>query len=92
MKNMSETLNCRKNISIKQTLNTLYSDKNETGDAEFQVESEIVRAHRCVLAATSPKYKAQFYGLQAEEGRILLSDVSVSAFEEFLQFFYLVCT
>lgn len=77
------------NPLVKQTNDKLYSERNETGDVTFIVNSESIRAHRCILAALSPKYKAQFYGGMPEKGDIIVKDVSVPAFMEFLQFFYL---
>lgn len=73
----------------KQTMERLYLDKEETGDVTFIIESQKIRAHKCVLAATSPKYKAQFYGLQPENGDIIVEGVTADAFKEFLKFFYL---
>ncbi|XP_055303218.1 BTB/POZ domain-containing protein 3-like [Sitodiplosis mosellana] len=79
----------RDNKVVNETMNVLYSQKNETGDVTFVVESESIRAHRNILAAISPKYKAQFYGAHADKGEIHVNDVSAAAFNEFLQFFYL---
>lgn len=81
--------NLRKNPMVKQTLDILYSQRDETGDVTFIVNSESIHAHRCVLAAISPKYKTQFYGAHPDNGDIYVKDVSASAFKEFLQFFYL---
>lgn len=67
----------------------LYNNKNETGDVTFIIESKKIRAHRCVLASISPKYKAQFYGLQPDTGDIIVTDISADEFETFLQYFYL---
>ncbi|XP_055303186.1 BTB/POZ domain-containing protein 3-like [Sitodiplosis mosellana] len=84
-----KTSSIRDNKVVKETMVALYSDRDETGDVTFIVESESIRAHRCVLAAISPKYKAQFYGGHPDEGEIHVADVSAAAFNEFLQFFYL---
>ncbi|XP_055303185.1 BTB/POZ domain-containing protein 2-like [Sitodiplosis mosellana] len=72
-----------------ETMKALYSQRNETGDVTFIVGSESIRAHRCVLAAISPKYKAQFYDVQPVESEIHVKDVSAAAVNEFIQFFYL---
>lgn len=72
-----------------KTVETLYLERDETGDVTFIVRSNGIRAHKSVLAANSPKYKAQFYGLQCDKDNIIVDDVSTAAFEEFLQFFYL---
>lgn len=69
-------------------LKKLYSDREKTGDITFIVGSERIPAHRCVLAASSAKYEAQFYGSQPDVGDIYVEDVSAAAFEEFVKFFY----
>lgn len=74
--------------NIKKMLEQLYSDRDQIGDAVFIVESQEIRAHRSILAALSPKYKAQFYGSNPDQGEIQIPDVSAAAFQEFLQFFY----
>lgn len=81
--------NVRKNAIAKQTSKELYRDRNDTGDVTFIVDSEKIHAHRCVLAALSPKYKAQFYGPNRDAGDIEMKDITAAAFNEFLQFFYL---
>lgn len=48
----------------------LYLEKDETGDVTFVVESECIRAHRCVLAAVSPKYTVQFFGSNPDKDEI----------------------
>lgn len=74
--------------STKRTLEQLYLDRNETGDVTFLVDTQRIRAHRWVLAAASPKFKAQFYGLRRDANEITMSNVSAAAFNEFLQFFF----
>lgn len=70
-------------------MDKLYLDRETTGDITFVVQSRKIRAHKCVLAAISPKYNTQFYGLQRDEGEILVEDVEAAEFEVFLQLFYL---
>lgn len=77
------------NSRQQQTMDKLYLEKDETGDVTFIVELEKIRAHKSILAAISPKYKAQFYGLHSDQGDIVVEDVTASAFKEFLQLFYL---
>lgn len=48
-----------------------------------------VFAHKILLALGSDVFKTMFYGQMKEVGDITIVDASVSAFEEFLQFFYL---
>lgn len=66
----------------------LYTDREKTGDIKFMVGSEVIHAHRCVLAALSPKYEAQFYGAIRENNVVNVKDVSPAAFKQFIQFFY----
>lgn len=72
----------------REILEQLYLERSETGDITFLVESVKIPAHRWVLAAASPKFKAQFYGLRADSDVIEMPNVSAAAFNEFLQFFY----
>lgn len=74
--------------SKSEILKNLYKHRAETGDIIFLVESKAIHAHRCVLAALSPRYKAQFYGAISDKEMIRVSDASHDAFAEFLQFFY----
>lgn len=66
----------------------LFAEREHTGDAIFVVESKRIHAHRNVLAAFSPKYKAQFYGPQPDKGEIRVKGITADAFEEFIKFFY----
>lgn len=66
----------------------MYRTRQETGDVVFCIDANEISAHRAVLAAISPKYRAQFFGPMAEKGRVMLENISPAAFEEFLQFFY----
>lgn len=67
----------------------LYADREKTGDIIFIVGSERIAAHKSVLAAISPKYKAQFFGSQPDDGEIVVADISADAFEEFIKFCYI---
>lgn len=80
----------RPNPCLKTDRNkNLYEQRHETGDIKFVVDAHEIDAHRCLLAALSPKYKAQFYGAMPEKERINVTGVSAAAFDEFLQFFYM---
>ncbi|KAG4078667.1 hypothetical protein HA402_015257 [Bradysia odoriphaga] len=79
----------RKNPVTIKSLKKLYGDKEETGDVCFIVGAERIRAHRCVLAAISSKYKTQFYGSQPDKGDVTVVGSSASAFKKFIEFFYL---
>lgn len=70
----------------------MYKMRVKTGDITFKIGDEKIKAHKCVLAALSPKYEAQFFGGDFKDkiiDVIEVMDVSATAFEEFLQFFYL---
>lgn len=73
-----------------ESMEELYNKRHKTGDITFVVGSERtkINAHRCVLAALSPKYEAQFFGPNPDCGEIHVPNVSAGAFNEFLQFFY----
>lgn len=66
----------------------LYEDREKTGDVVFIVDSERIYAHKNVLAALSPKYKAQFYGSRPDTGEIFVTNISAGAFKEFIHMFY----
>lgn len=84
----SKTSTVLKNLCLKSTLDQLYDQRHETGDIKFVIGSKEIPAHRCVLAALSPKYKTQFYGSMPEKDDINVVGASAAAFKEFLQFFY----
>lgn len=81
------------NLLVKQTCLRLYSSRDTTGDIKFKIGHEEISAHKCILAALSPMYEAQFYGAGEFDDKtskvIEIKDVTAAAFTEFLQFFYL---
>lgn len=78
-------------MSSKSLMATkLYAEREKTGDITFIVDLERIKAHKCVLAALSPKYEAQFYGnQQPEDNEVYVEDISPAAFEEFIKFCYI---
>ncbi len=84
----SKVSSVRENPFLKKAKVELFAGRSETGDTKFVVQYQVIHAHRCVLAALSPKYKAQFYGAMPNKEIIELKNVSAAAFMEFLQFFY----
>ncbi|XP_031638510.1 BTB/POZ domain-containing protein 3-like [Contarinia nasturtii] len=88
------TTNEYENQAIQSIGEKLYLD-DETADVFFAVKSndddvvERIPAHKCQLAAISNVFKAMFYGKMKELGDVKITDIHVSAFKEFLQFFYL---
>ncbi|KAG6395324.1 hypothetical protein SASPL_145967 [Salvia splendens] len=59
-------------------------------DVVFQVGKESFKAHKIVLAARSPVFKAQFFGLvgNPNSGKVELKDVEPSIFKALLHFIY----
>lgn len=73
--------------------NLLYLDV-ETSDVSFMIgdqKSDQVKipAHKSLLAAASDVFKRMFYGPLRENDIVHITGVSVAAFTEFLQFFYI---
>lgn len=82
-----------KNQTILASGAKLFMDE-ETADVHFLLESKDgtihqIPAHKCQLAIASDVFKAMFYGPAKEKGDVKITDINVSAFKEFLQFFYL---
>ncbi|KAG4066306.1 hypothetical protein HA402_000530 [Bradysia odoriphaga] len=80
---------------IYKVTNRMFQNRTKTGDVVFKIgdDDEAVWAHKCVLAAISPKYEVQFYDGDFNDINIQLFEVkepcvTVAAFNEFLQFFY----
>lgn len=61
----------------------------ETADVFFVFENEVVPAHKNLLAIGSDVFFTMFYGSLKENKEIVIVDATISAFKEFLQFFYL---
>lgn len=78
----------RLNRFVDGTMEKMFLDRNETGDIKFNIDGEIIPAHRCVLAALSLEHEEKFYGLEPHKV-FNLTNVSAAAFKEFLQFYYL---
>lgn len=70
------------------SLETMFNQRNETGDVTFVVQLREIHAHRKVLAALSPKYRAQFFGSFGHQDRIAVKNVSYDVFECFVSLFY----
>ncbi|KQJ96778.1 BTB/POZ and MATH domain-containing protein 2 [Brachypodium distachyon] len=60
-------------------------------DVTFQVAGEMITAHRCVLAARSPVFKAQFFGSMKEGAKshcIQIEDMMPEVFKNLMHFIY----
>ncbi|XP_024313975.1 BTB/POZ and MATH domain-containing protein 1-like [Brachypodium distachyon] len=69
-------------------LGRLLDDGNS--DVSFVVGGDTFPAHRAVLAARSPVFKAELFGSMAEStmSSITLADIAPATFEVFLRFIY----
>ncbi|CAL4997499.1 unnamed protein product [Urochloa decumbens] len=65
-------------------------DHNDGADVTFSVQGEIIKAHKTILAARSPVFKAQFYGQMRESrmGHVTVEDIQPVIFRALLRFIY----
>uniref|UniRef100_A0ACD5TXI8 Uncharacterized protein n=1 Tax=Avena sativa TaxID=4498 RepID=A0ACD5TXI8_AVESA len=65
-------------------------DHNEGTDVSFSIDDEAFPAHRAVLAARSPVFKAELFGSMAEStmSSITLHDITPATFRTMLRFIY----
>lgn len=78
-------------IALSKSLPAITADV-ERNDTETEINVSRVKkiaVHKLILAAGSPIFHQMFYGQLKETKPIEIVDVSVNAFIEFLQFFYL---
>ena len=66
------------------------SDKEELTDVSFDVEGESFSAHRLVLAARSPVFRAELFGSMAESkmASITIQEMGASTFRSMLHYMY----
>lgn len=62
----------------------------EGADVTFNVGGQIFSAHRCILAARSPVFHAQFFGPMSEKSfdKVEVEDMEATVFEALLQYLY----
>ncbi|KAI3865101.1 hypothetical protein MKW92_007723 [Papaver armeniacum] len=72
-----------------QSLKTLLKSGTAT-DVTFEVGDETFKAHKLVLAARSPVFRAQFFGLVGDPNmdKVVTEDVEPSVFKAMLLFMY----
>lgn len=73
---------------MASTLQKLYATREKYGDMTFVVESERIRVHRCIVAATSKTLEDYLNGLDSRAEEIIVKNVSASVFNEFIKFCY----
>ena len=59
-------------------------------DVTLQVKGKFLKAHKLILAATSPVFKVMFQDGTKEQqsGQVNIEDIDTNVFEEFLRFIY----
>ncbi|KAJ3675648.1 hypothetical protein LUZ60_004690 [Juncus effusus] len=65
-------------------------ESGKGADVTFEVHGEFFKAHKVVLAARSPVFSAQFFGLMSEKGAesIKMNDIEPEVFRDLLDFVY----
>ncbi|KAJ7297197.1 hypothetical protein O6H91_05G106500 [Diphasiastrum complanatum] len=65
-------------------------DSGEHTDVSFEVDGEVFHAHKLLLAARSPVFKAQLFGPMREQdsGTIHITDMEAPVFKALLYFIY----
>lgn len=87
-------LNFKKSQFAMDRMTSLYDlfENNEATDVDFVFtqsgQSKQISAHKVILAAESPVFKAMFYGPMKEKGQVKMIDVHSTAFMVFLQAIY----
>lgn len=79
------------NSELTRSLKSLYLD-SETADVHFvfKPSNDRIPAHKILLIGASDVFRAMLNGCWSEKTNITIIDASMSAFREFLQFFYLI--
>jgi len=61
-------------------------------DGKIEVKSELVQAHKFVLAMVSDAFKAQFYGpMSNHKEEVLITGTTAVAFKELVRLMYTIC-
>lgn len=63
-------------------------ESDEWSDCSFRVGAEVMRAHKLILATSSPVFKVMLYGPMADSHEILISDIEPQVFQLLLDFIY----
>ena len=77
--------------SFRSDIGTLWEDR-DCEDVVFSVDGTEIRAHRCILCARSPVFRALLAGHFAEglqkDRKVIIADVEPIVFEQLLRFLY----
>ena len=75
--------------NIQQQLGHLL-DNGNGADVTFEVDGQILCAHKCILATRSPVFLAQFFGPMKEksDATIKIEEMEAPVFKEMLHFIY----
>ncbi|XP_078156607.1 BTB/POZ and MATH domain-containing protein 2-like [Carex rostrata] len=74
--------------NIPQQLGSLLENGNGA-DVTFEVDGQLLSAHKCILAARSPVFSAQFFGPMKEKSdTIKIEEMEARVFKALLHFIY----
>nr|XP_015927714.1 speckle-type POZ protein B-like [Parasteatoda tepidariorum] len=75
--------------TLKQDIRTLFSDKS-TSDVQMKVGEEILQAHRSILSARSPVFRAMFKPdmVEGKAEIVEIKDVNTEAFKSLINYIY----
>jgi speckle-type POZ protein len=78
--------------NVQDHLKLMLTD-GDGADVTFSVRGQLFNAHRCLLAARSPVFKAQLFGPMKETSthRIMIDDMEPQIFGALLHFIYTDC-
>eukprot|EP01018_Ginkgo_biloba_P010936 Gb_03319 [translate_table: standard] len=66
-----------------------FLDSGKGADVSFEVDGEIFRAHKLVLATRSPVFKAQLFGPMRDQNTVIkVTDMEAPVFKAMLHFIY----
>lgn len=63
-------------------------EKQEASDVTFVVDGEKFHAHKLVLAARSPVFKAKFFGSSEQSNEVVITDMEPMVFKAMLHYIY----
>nr|CAB3480434.1 unnamed protein product [Digitaria exilis] len=77
-------------MGIPHSKPEIIGDSIQGADVKFKVKGEVISAHKVVVAAQSPVFKAQLYGPMSNKKKtiIAIEDMEPSVFKSLLHFIY----